>query len=266
MAILTLQSNSLKALLLLDVMRLNFKKEIQKYVPDSEKSKLRDTPWGQITYLDYKYKIEFEEEYDIINEHCKKYHIEWIASAWDLDSQAFLRRYDLPFHKVASAMLTHKELLESIASEKKYTFLSTGMSTLEEIDAAIDIFKSYDCPFELMHCTSTYPMPEEQANLKMIPFLQDRYQCKVGYSGHESGLVISAAAIALGATSIERHITLDRAMFGTDQAGSVEVMGFYKLVKYIRTVEKAMGSGVKQIYPQEEAAKSKLRNISNTVS
>lgn len=156
-------------------------------------------------------------------------------------------------------MLTHRELLEMVTEEKKYTFISTGMSTLEEIEKAVQIFKDAKCAFELMHCNSIYPMKDEDANLKMIPVLRERFGCKVGYSGHEVGLITTCAAVALGATSVERHITLDRAMYGSDQAASVEVMGLYRLVRYIRTIEKALGDGIKRITPEEEKIMRKLR-------
>lgn len=158
-------------------------------------------------------------------------------------------------------MLTHRKLLEMIAEEKKTTFISTGMSTMEEIEKAGEIFKNADCPYELMHCNSAYPMKDEEANLNVITVLRDRFNCKVGYSGHEVGLITSCAAVAMGATSIERHITLDRAMYGSDQAASVEVMGFYRLVGYIRAIESALGDGVKKVTPAEEEIKKKLRKV-----
>ena len=158
-------------------------------------------------------------------------------------------------------MLTHRELLEMVAEEKKYTLISTGMSTMEEIEKAVQIFKDANCPFELMHTNSTYPMKDEDANLKMIPVLRERFGCKVGYSGHEVGLITSVAAVALGATSVERHITLDRAMYGSDQAASVEVMGFYRLVDYIKTAEVALGDGKKKITAKEKEIKEKLRKV-----
>ena len=160
-------------------------------------------------------------------------------------------------------MLTHRELLEMVAEERKYTFVSTGMSTMEEIKAAVDIFKKANCPFELMHCNSAYPMKNEDANLKVIPMLRERFSCKVGYSGHEVGLITTCAAAALGATSVERHVTLDRAMYGSDQAASVEVMGFHRLVNYIRTIEKVLGDGVKRITPEEEKVKKQLRRVNS---
>lgn len=237
------------------------KRTIVKVYSKEELNMPRESPWGT-TNREQKLGLEFgEKEYTEIDEYCKEKDIEWLASAWDMDSQIFLEKYNLNYNKVASAMLTHKELLEKIAEQKKYTFISTGMSTLDQIEKAINIFKKYNCPFELMHTVSTYPMEDKDANLKMIPELMKRFNCKVGYSGHEVGLITSCAAVALGATSIERHITLNRAMYGSDQAASVEIMGFYRLVRYIRTVESALGDGIKIISENEEQIKMKLRKI-----
>lgn len=219
----------------------------------------RESPWGT-TQRAQKEGLEFgEKEYDLIDGWCREYKIEWYASAWDVDSQLFLRRYDLRYNKIASAMLTNMELLQTVAEEKKYTFIATGMSTYEEIDAAVEVFRKNKCPYELLHCNSTYPMKNEDANLLMIPVLREKYRVNVGYSGHETGRVVSIAAVALGATSIERHITLDRAMYGSDQAASLEVDDWQRLVKDIRTVEKALGNGEKKLTEAEEAVKKKLR-------
>lgn len=219
----------------------------------------RESPWGT-TQRDQKQGLEFgEAEYDVIDAYCQERGIKWTASAWDVDSQKFLRRYDLAYNKVASAMIVKDDLLEEVASEKRYTFISTGMSTLEEIDHAISIFKKYDCPFELMHCNSTYPMPQEEGNLKLIAELSKRYNCKVGYSGHEAGMLISTCAVAAGATSIERHITLDRTMYGSDQKASIEPAELFALLKDIRLIEKAMGTGEKVLSEAELATKQKLR-------
>jgi len=237
------------------------KRTIEKVYSMEELNKPRESPWGS-TVRDQKMGLEFgKEEYDEIDRYCKEKGIDWFASAWDLDSQEFLRQYDLKYNKIASPMLTHRELLEMVAREKRYTFISTGMSTLEEIEKAVQIFHDAKCPFELMHCNATYPMKDEDANLLVIPQLSKRFGCKVGYSGHEVGLITTCAAVALGATTVERHITLDRAMYGSDQAASVEVMGFHRLVDYIRTIEKALGNGVKKISPEEESIKNKLRKI-----
>ena len=218
----------------------------------------RESPWGT-TQREQKEGLEFGlDEYQEIDRYCREKGIPWFASAWDLESQAFLRSFDCRFNKIASVQLTNIPLLEMVAEENKYTFISTGMSTLEEIDRAVDIFRDAGCEFELMHCNSTYPMPTEDANLKMIDTLRQRYQCKVGYSGHETGLVISVAAVALGVTSVERHITLDRAMYGSDQAASVELVGLTRLVDMIRTVELSLGDGVKRITESEREVREKL--------
>lgn len=219
----------------------------------------RESPWGT-TQRAQKEGLEFgKEEYDIIDSYCKEKHIEWFASAWDIESQKFLQQYNLKYNKVASAMLVQEELLRMIAQEKKHTFISTGMSTYEEIDKAVEIFRENNCPFELMHCNSTYPMKNEDANLRMINSLRERYGCDVGYSGHEVGRVVSQTAVALGATSIERHITLDRAMYGSDQAASLEAEDFQKLVKAIRVIESSLGTGEKFLSPEEEKVRKKLR-------
>ena len=237
------------------------KRTVEKVYSKEELDKPRESPWGN-TNRDQKYGLEFgKKEYDEIEKYCREKGIYWFASAWDLDSQKFLRQYNLKYNKIASAMLTHRELLEMVAEGKKHTFISTGMSTMEEIEKAVQIFKDANCPFELMHTNSTYPMKDEDANLKMIPVLRERFGCKVGYSGHEVGLITSVAAVALGATSVERHITLDRAMYGSDQAASVEIMGFYRLVQYIRTIELALGDGQKKITAKEKEIKKKLRRV-----
>ena len=235
------------------------KRTVEIVYSKEELDKPRESPWGN-TNRDQKMGLEFgKEEYDEIDRYCKDKHIEWFASAWDLDSQIFLKQYNSKYNKIASPMLTYHDLLEMVANEGKYTFISTGMSTLKEIETAIKIFKEHNCPFELMHCNSAYPMKDKDACLSMIPALRERFKCNVGYSGHEVGLIVSCAAVALGATSIERHITLDHTMYGSDQAASVEPMGLYKLVKYIRGVESAMGDGVKVITEEEKQNKAKLR-------
>jgi len=220
----------------------------------------RDSPWGTTT-REQKEGLEFgEKEYDIIDKYCKDKEIEWYASAWDIDSQEFLKKYDLKHNKVASAMLTYNKLLEKIAQEGKHTFISTGMSTIEEIRNAVKIFKEHDCPFELQHSVSTYPMKEQDANLKCIQTLKKEFGCNVGYSGHESsGYLISVIAVTLGATSIERHLTLDRAMYGSDQSASLEVHGLVRLVKDIRLIESILGDGVKRVLESEIPIIKKLR-------
>ena len=220
----------------------------------------RDSPWGKTT-REQKLGLEFEiAEYDEIDRYCKDKKIEWYASSWDVDSQLFLRKYNLKFNKVASAMLTHKELLKKIAEEKKHTFISTGMSTIEEIKKAVSIFVEYDCPFELQHSNSSYPMKVNEANLNCIETLKNEFGCKVGYSGHESsGYLVCVVAAVLGASSIERHITLDRAMYGSDQAASLEPAGLHRLVRDIRTIDSIMGDGVKKVWPSEIPVMEKLR-------
>ncbi len=219
----------------------------------------RESPWGT-TQREQKEGLEFgKEEYDEINRYCEEKGIEWFASAWDIDSQYFLKQYGLKYNKIASAMLTNGELLREVAREGKYTFIATGMSTYAEIDYAVGIFNEYGCPFELMHCNSTYPMPKEDANLRLIPALRERYNCKVGYSGHESGRIVSTSAVALGATSIERHITLDNTMYGSDQAASLNVRDLVRLVEDIRLIEKILGDGEKVLSIKEQETRKKLR-------
>jgi N-acetylneuraminate synthase len=220
----------------------------------------RESPWGT-TQRDQKEGLEFTaDDYAEIDRYCKSKKIQWTASAWDVDAQLFLQKFNCTFNKVASPMLGHIPLLKLIASEKKKTYISTGMSTIEEIDAVVEIFKSANCPFELMHCNSTYPMNEEDANLLCIPMLIQRYGVKVGYSGHESGLLkVCAAAVALGATSIERHITLDRAMYGSDQAASIEANSLRNFAASVRAIPAILGTGIKTLTEKEVSARSKLR-------
>lgn len=220
----------------------------------------RESPWGS-TQRDQKMGLEFNHDHYLeISEYCKKKNLDWSASAWDIDAQLFLREFPIAFNKVASAMLGHKPLLKEIASERKKTFISTGMATLDEIDDVVNLFSSANCPFEIMHCNSTYPMPEDDANLLCIPMLKSRYKCDVGYSGHESSLLkICITAAALGASSIERHITLDRAMYGSDQAASIETNALRNFVETIRKVPKLLGNGQKSISEAELAVRKKLR-------
>ena len=220
----------------------------------------RESQWGT-TQRHQKEGLEFtSEDYAEIDRYCKSKKIQWTASAWDIDAQLFLQKFNCSFNKVASPMLGHIPLLRLIASEKKKTYISTGMSTIEEIDAVVEIFKSANCPFELMHCNSTYPMNEEDANLLCIPMLIKRYGVEVGYSGHESGLLkVCAAAVALGATSIERHVTLDRAMYGSDQAASIEANSLRNFAASVRAIPAILGSGVKTLTEKEISARNKLR-------
>ena len=219
----------------------------------------RESPWGT-TQRAQKNGLEFGlNEYKEIDVCCKGKGIEWFASAWDLESQKFLRQFDLKYNKIASAMIVYEDLLKEVASEKKHTFISTGMTEFDQTDRAVEIFREAGCPFELMHCVSTYPMNDEDANLNCIKTLRDRYKCDVGYSGHEVGLSVSYAAAALEISSLERHITLDRAMYGSDQAASVESAGFLQLVGAVRKIEKAMGNGNIVMNHKEIPIAKKLR-------
>ena len=218
----------------------------------------RESPWGN-TQRDQKNGLELDfDAYKEIDSECKSKSIDWFASAWDTESQIFLRQFDLKYNKVASAMLTHNTLIDLIIEEKKHTFISTGMHTIDEISQVVDKFKIGNCPFELMHTVSTYPMNNNDANLKMINTLRDKFNCNVGYSGHESGRAVSVAAAAMGISSLERHITLDRAMYGSDQAASMEIGGLELLINYVRTVENAMGDGIKKILDEEYIIRKKL--------
>jgi len=219
----------------------------------------RKSPWGT-TQREQKAGLEFgKSEYDEIDKYCKNLGIDWFASAWDLKSQDFLQQFDCKYNKVASAMIVYEDLLRKIASEGKHTFISTGMSTYEDIQRAVDIFRANNCPFELMHTISTYPMNDEDANLSVINTLKEKYQCSVGYSGHETGLAISNAAAAMGITSLERHITLDRSMYGSDQSASVTVAGLRQLVGAVRKIELAMGDGIKKFSQKEMVVAKNLR-------
>ncbi len=219
----------------------------------------RESPWGQ-TQRDQKEGLEFgQAEYDQIDAYCRGLGIPWFASAWDVESQLFLRRYDLPYNKIASAMLTHGDLLEAVAEEGKPTFVSTGMSTMEEIEHAVEVFRSHDCPFVLMHTVSDYPAPEETLNLRRIHVLRERFGVPVGYSGHEVSPLPSVIAATLGAVAIERHVTLDRAMYGSDQAASLERRGVEVLVGGLRTLRDVLGDGGERITDAEAANARKLR-------
>jgi N-acetylneuraminate synthase len=219
----------------------------------------RESPWGT-TQREQKEGLELGlDEYQEIDKYCQEKEIPWFASAWDLESQKFLQQFNLKYNKIASAMIVYDDLLKLVASEKKHTFISTGLSTLDDIDNAVQIFQDAGCPFDLMHCVSTYPMKDEDANLNMINTLRECYNCNVGYSGHEAGLAVSFAAAALEITSLERHITLDRSMYGSDQSASVETPGFKMLVGGVRKIEQAMGDGKKRILEAEVPIAMKLR-------
>tara|TARA_R100000664_G_C2740619_1_gene129168 strand:- start:128 stop:991 length:864 start_codon:yes stop_codon:yes gene_type:complete len=240
-------------------------------VPEHQKSVMRDTPWGRMTYLEYKYKVEFgKEEYDEIDRYCKERNIQWSASPWDMDSLEFLNQYDLPYIKIPSAMLTNDELLIAARNTGKKVILSTGMSTWREIEQANNLLinggKVLDWGenkgnknYALLHCNSQYPAPLEELNLSAVKTLKDKFFCEVGYSGHEFRLGTSVAAVYLGATIIERHITLDRTMWGTDHLSSVEPQGLIKLVKGIRELETSFGDGELGCSPGELEIAKKLR-------
>lgn len=221
----------------------------------------RESPWGK-TQRDQKKGLEFgKNEYEEISDYCKEIKIEWFASAWDINSLNFLDNFKTNYNKIASAMIVDEKFLLEVAKRKKHTFISTGMSKIEHIDKAVNIFRNNKCSFELMHCVSVYPLKVEDANLVTINFLKERYNCDVGYSGHETGLAVSYAAFGFGITSLERHITLDRAMYGSDQSASLEKKGMLELVRNIRAMEKSIGSNkLGQIHPTEFEISKKLRS------
>jgi N-acetylneuraminate synthase len=219
----------------------------------------RESPWGKTT-REQKAGLEFgKKEYDEIDRYCKQVGIQWSASAWDVESQKFLRQYDLPFNKIASPMLTHLPLLEACAEEGRHTYISTGMSDFAQIDKAVEIFKKHKCKFTLMHCVSVYPAEDGVLNLMMIPKLREKYGCDVGYSGHEVGVLPPVIACMLGATCVERHITLDRSMYGSDQSASLEPRGLEIMVRDIRALHTLLGDGVKSVSSVEQANAKKLR-------
>ena len=238
------------------------KRTIDKVYTKEQLDSSRESPWGTTT-REQKEGLEFgKKEYDEIDNYCKKNGIEWYASSWDVTSQLFLQDFHLKHNKVASAMLTNHELLNVIAEERKHTFISTGMSTMEQIKDAVNIFRKNKCSFELQHSNSSYPMKMEEANLKCIQTLKKEFSCDIGYSGHEAvGYLICISAVLLGATSIERHITLDRSMYGSDQAASLEPQGLIRLVRDLRRINVIMGDGVKKVWPSEIPVMKKLRNL-----
>ena len=231
-------------------------------VPKDQQSQMRDTPWGYISYLDYRYKVEFGEfEYREIDNLCKELGITWFVSVWDEPSVDFMEQFSPSCYKVPSASMTDLPLLRKLRSTGRPLILSTGMSTMDQIRSAIKEIGSEN--LVIPHTTSAYPCPPDNLNLKMIETLQKEFDCPIGYSGHEVGLVPSAIAVALGACLVERHITLDRAMWGSDQAASVEPQGMEKLVKYIRVTEQALGDGVKRVYDSEQSSLQKLRRVTS---
>jgi len=229
--------------------------------PHEQKNQMRDTPWGYITYLEYRYKVEFkEEQYREIDSYCRQKGIAWMVSVWDEPSVDFMEKFDTPAYKIPSASLTDLNLIRRARATGKPIILSSGMSTMEQIKMSTAIAGEEN--LLLMHCTSTYPCEPEELNLRMIQTLRNEFaNVPIGYSGHEVGLVPSAVAVALGACMVERHLTLDRAMWGSDQAASVEPGGFERLVKYIRVTEAALGDGIKKVYESEKASIKKLRRV-----
>ena len=236
------------------------KKNVEKIYTKEFLDSLLDSPWGT-TQREMRLHREFSDnEFKKIDVYCKKKKIPWFVSCWDVESQKQMRKFKTKYNKIASAMLVHDKLLEAVAQEKKHTFIATGMSTLNDIEKAVKIFRKHKCSFELMHCHSAYPMPPEEANLKLIPFLAKKFRCKVGYSGHEAAATnVSIPAILLGATSIERHVTIDRAAFGHDQAASLEPKGLFQLIRDVRIIDKIMGDGKKRVWKSELNNKKKLR-------
>ena len=238
------------------------KRTIEKVYSKKALDSPRESPWGTTT-REQKNGLEFSlKQYKIINSYCKKKKITWYVSCWDIDSQVSMRVFKTKYNKVASAMLVNEKLLNKIAEEKKYTFISTGMSTIKQIEKAVKIFQKHKCKFELVHSHSAYPMPEHEANLNVINKLKKQFKCKVGYSGHEkSGYLVCLIAAALGVSSIERHITLDRTMYGSDQASSLEPSGLNRLVRDLRMVDNVLGDGKKRVWESEIPAMKKLREI-----
>lgn len=236
------------------------KRTPERAVPADQRDKMRETPWGYISYLDYRYKVEFDEEqYRQINAHCKQKGMDWFVSVWDEESVDFMEAFDTPCYKIPSASLTDHGLLRRVKETGKPIVLSTGMSTMDQIHAAVKVVGTDK--LVLTHTTSTYPCEPEELNLRMIHTLREVFPVPVGYSGHEVGLVTSAVAVAMGACFVERHITVDRAMWGSDQAASVEPQGLHALVKYIRVTEKSMGDGEKRVYESEQPSLKKLRRV-----
>jgi len=229
-------------------------------VPLEQRGQMRETPWGYITYMEYRLKTEFgKAEYDEINRFCKEIGMDWFVSVWDEEAVNFMEQYSPLCYKIPSASLTDHKLLKHLRSTGRPLILSTGMSTMDQIKASVELIGQDD--LVLTHATSTYPCDPNELNLRMIQTLRNTFSCPIGYSGHEVGLVTSAVAVGLGACMVERHITLDRAMWGSDQAASVEPGGFEKLAKYIRVTEQSVGDGVKKVYDSELPSLKKLRRV-----
>ncbi len=238
------------------------KKSVEKIYTKKFLDSYLESPWGT-TQREMRLHREFsDKQFKEIDKHCKKKKIPWFVSCWDIDSQIQMRKFKTKYNKVSSAMIIHRKLLETIAEEKKYTFISTGMSEMKDITKAVNIFKKHNCPFELMHCHSAYPMPIKEANLKLIPILKKKFKCKVGYSGHEVAATnVSIPAILMGATSIERHVTLSRSNYGYDQASSLEADGISRLIRDIKILDEIMGDGKKIILSSEMPNIKKLRQV-----
>lgn len=238
------------------------KKNVEKIYTKEFLDSSLESPWGT-TQREMRLHREFsDKQFKEIAEHCKRKKIPWFVSCWDVGSQIHMRKFKTKYNKVASAMLIHTQLLKVIAEERKHTFISTGMSTMKDIEKAVQIFRKYNCSFELMHCHSAYPMSNEEANLKLISILKKKFNCKVGYSGHETGATnICIPAVMLGATSIERHVTLNRSSYGHDQAASLESAGLNRLVRDIRLIDKILGDGKKKIWESEKPNQEKLRQV-----
>ncbi len=238
------------------------KKSVEKIYTKEFLDSYLESPWGT-TQREMRLHREFsEKQLSEIVKHAKKLKIPIFFSCWDIESQIQMRKFRTKYNKVASAMLTHQKLLKTIAKEKKYTFISTGMSTIKEIETAVKIFKKFKCPFELMHTNSAYPMSNNEANLKLISVLRKKFKCKVGYSGHENGATdVCIPAVMLGVSSIERHFTLDRTSYGHDQAASLEPSGLFRLIRDIHVIDTIMGDGKKRIWESEKPNIKKLRQI-----
>lgn len=231
-------------------------------VPEHQKNVMRDTPWGKISYIDYRHKVEFgKDDYDVIDKYCREKKIDWTASVWDCDSLKFLSNYDVPFIKIPSAMITNEALILEACRTDKDIWISTGMSSEEEIDKAVELLRKNAKDFLVMHCNSSYPSHVDELNLRYINTLKSRYNCRVGYSGHEFELVTSISAVVLGAEVLERHVTLDRTLWGSDQLASVEPHGLMALMDGINKVERALGDGKKHLYESELAIRNKLRGV-----
>jgi N-acetylneuraminate synthase len=231
-------------------------------VPPEQRDLKRETPWGYISYLEYRERVEFDREaFLAIDRHCREREVDWFASVWDEPSVDFLESFDPIVYKIPSAALTDSRLIRHVRSKGRPVILSTGMSTMDEIDRAVGVLGTEN--LLLMHATSTYPCEPEELNLRMVRTLAERFPCPIGYSGHEVGLTPTVVAVALGACMVERHITLDRAMWGSDQAASVEPGGFERLVKYIRVTEASLGDGVKRVYESEYPSMRRLRRVSD---